>query len=55
LYRIDGVIDFDKATEDPAKPGHIRADYDCGDHLHPNDAGYKAMADSVELEMLVSK
>ena len=55
MYRIDGVIDFDKATEDPAKPGHIRADYDCGDHLHPNDAGYKAMADSVELEMPVSK
>jgi lysophospholipase L1-like esterase len=52
---FDGVIDFDKATEDPAKPGHIRADYDCGDHLHPNDAGYKAMADAVDLNMLAAK
>ena len=50
---FDGVIDFDKTTEDPAKPGYIRADYDCGDHLHPNDTGYKAMADSVDLNMLV--
>jgi lysophospholipase L1-like esterase len=52
---FDGIIDFDKATEDPAKPGYIRADYDCGDHLHPNDAGYKAMADAVDLNMLVGK
>jgi lysophospholipase L1-like esterase len=52
---FDGVIDFDKATEDPAKPGYIRADYDCGDHLHPNDAGYKAMADAVDLNLLVGK
>ncbi len=52
---FDGVIDFDKATEDPAKPGHIRADYDCGDHLHPNDAGYKAMADAVDLDLLTGK
>jgi lysophospholipase L1-like esterase len=52
---FDGVIDFDKTTEDPNKPGYIRADYDCGDHLHPNDAGYKAMADSVDLDMLVAK
>jgi lysophospholipase L1-like esterase len=52
---FDGVIDFDKTTEDPAKPGHIRADYDCGDHLHPNDAGYKAMAESVDLDMMLTK
>ena len=52
---FDGVIDFDKTTEDPKKPGYIRADYDCGDHLHPNDAGYQAMADSVDLDMLVGK
>jgi lysophospholipase L1-like esterase len=33
----DGLIDFDKVVEDPAKPGYLLAAYDCGDHLHPND------------------
>ena len=46
---FDGVIDFDKAVEDPAAPGHLRADYDVGDHLHPNDAGAAAMAEAVPL------
>lgn len=50
---FDAVIDFDKVIEDPAKPGHVLAKFDCGDHLHPNDAGYKAMAESVDLEMLL--
>ncbi|TIQ92531.1 MAG: SGNH/GDSL hydrolase family protein [Mesorhizobium sp.] len=50
---FDGVIDFDKVMEDPAKPGYLRDDYDCGDNLHPNDAGYKAMADAVDLEILL--
>lgn len=50
---FDGVIDFDKVMEDPARPGYIRDDYDCGDNLHPNDAGYKAMAEAVNLELLL--
>lgn len=50
---FDAVIDFDKVVEDPAKPGYVRADYDCGDHLHPNDAGYEAMAKSVDLDVLL--
>lgn len=50
---FDAVIDFDKLVEDPARPGYIRDDYDCGDNLHPNDAGYKAMADSVDLDVLL--
>ena len=50
---FDAVIDFDKVLEDPAKPGYIRADYDSGDHLHPGDAGYKAMAEAVDLDLLV--
>jgi lysophospholipase L1-like esterase len=41
---FDAVVDFEKATEDPANPGHFLPAYDSGDHLHPNDAGYKAMA-----------
>lgn len=49
---FDGVIDFDAVVRDPANPKHIRADYDHGDHLHPNDAGYKAMAESIDLSLL---
>src|SRR5271166_414585 len=41
----DGVIDFDAVVRDPQQ-SRIRAEYDGGDHLHPNDAGYKAMGDS---------
>ncbi len=40
---FDGVIDFDKATRDPSSPGRFLPAYDSGDHLHPGDAGYKAM------------
>jgi lysophospholipase L1-like esterase len=50
----DGLIDFDKLVEDPKNPNHINPAYDCGDHLHPNDAGYQAMAKAVDLNVLVS-
>jgi lysophospholipase L1-like esterase len=43
----DGVIDFDLVMKDPASPKKMRAEYDGGDHLHPNDTGYKVMADAV--------
>lgn len=49
----DGVIDFDRATADPAQPTRIRAAYDSGDHLHPNDAGMDAMAAVVPVDRLV--
>lgn len=49
---FDGVIDFDKVVVDPANPGHIKPEFDKGDHLHPNPAGYKAMAESIDLGML---
>ncbi|TCK75379.1 SGNH/GDSL hydrolase family protein [Acidipila rosea] len=48
---FDGVIDFDKATQDPAKPDVFLPADDSGDHLHPNDAGYKAMANSIDLSL----
>jgi lysophospholipase L1-like esterase len=48
---FDGVIDFDKAVRDPDHPDRMLATYDSGDHLHPNDAGYKAMADSIDLSL----
>jgi lysophospholipase L1-like esterase len=47
----DGVIDFDAAVRDPSHPARILAMYDSGDHLHPNDAGYKAMADAIDLSI----
>jgi len=49
---FDGVIDFAKATADPSDPEMFYPPYDSGDHLHPNDAGYQAMANAVDLGML---
>jgi lysophospholipase L1-like esterase len=49
--RFDGVVDFDKATRDPEHPDHILAAYDSGDHLHPADAGYKAMGEAIDLAL----
>jgi lysophospholipase L1-like esterase len=46
---FDAVVDFDAATRDAANARTIRADYNIRDHLHPNDAGYKAMADAIDL------
>jgi lysophospholipase L1-like esterase len=37
---------------DPADPLRLNPIYDCGDHLHPNDAGYQAMANTINLGML---
>ena len=48
---FDAVIDFDKTTQDPQNPTMFLPVYDHGDHLHPSDAGYKAMADSIDLKL----
>lgn len=48
----DGLVDFDAALRDPARPSTLKAEYDSGDHLHPNDAGYAAMAQAVDLTLL---
>jgi lysophospholipase L1-like esterase len=48
----DGVIDFDMVTRDPNQPTRFKAEYDSGDHLHPNDAGYLAMGNAVDLTLL---
>jgi lysophospholipase L1-like esterase len=46
---FDAVADFDLALRDPSQPDRLNAAYDSGDHLHPNDAGYQAMANAVPL------
>ena len=48
---FDVVVDFDKVTQDPANPKALRPAFNNGDKLHPNDAGYKAMAEAVGLEI----
>jgi lysophospholipase L1-like esterase len=48
---FDGVVDFDRAIRDPDDPLRILPEYDSGDHLHPNDAGYEAMAEAVDLNL----
>jgi lysophospholipase L1-like esterase len=46
---FDAVIDFDAVVRDPAHPDRLLPADDCGDHLHPSPAGYKAMAESISL------
>ncbi|MFJ9894515.1 SGNH/GDSL hydrolase family protein [Streptomyces sp. NPDC091280] len=49
---FDAVVDFDAAVRDPEQPQRIRPAYDSGDHLHFNDAGLRALADTVDLTKL---
>ena len=49
--QLDGIIDFDKVTTDPTHPGMFLPLDDSGDHLHPGDEGYKAMGDSIDLNL----
>lgn len=53
--QLDGFIDFDKATQDPAHPTFFLPANDSGDHLHPNDTGYKAMGESIDLKIFNKK
>ena len=48
---FDGVIDFDRVMRDPKYPIQMREEYNSGDYVHPNDRGYKAMADSIDLSV----
>jgi lysophospholipase L1-like esterase len=51
---FDAVIDFDRVLRDPTEPAVLAARYDSGDHLHPNDAGYRAMGNAINLDCLGS-
>ena len=51
----DAVVDFEAAVRDKQNKNRIRAEFDPGDHLHPNDAGYQAMADAIDLTLFAGK
>jgi lysophospholipase L1-like esterase len=48
---FDAVLDFDAVVRDPAHPDQLLPAYDCGDHLHPSPAGYRAIANSIPLTL----
>jgi lysophospholipase L1-like esterase len=52
---FDGMVDFDKVIQDPNDPRQFKQGFNNTDKLHPNDTGYKAMADAVDLSMFVVK
>ena len=51
--QFDGVVDFAKATADPADPRRFSTVAGRRDHLHPNDAGYALMGESIDLRLFV--
>lgn len=48
---FDAVVDFDQVVRDPSQLDHLLPAFDCGDHLHPSPAGYKAMGDAIPLTL----
>ena len=50
---IGGVVDFDAALRDPSDPQALNPVNDSGDHLHPGNAGYAAMANAIDLRLLL--
>jgi lysophospholipase L1-like esterase len=51
---FDGLIDFDLITRDPQHPTQLLGQYNSGDFVHPNDMGYQAMADAIDLGLFTS-
>jgi hypothetical protein len=49
---FDAVIDFDEVVRDPREATRLLPAFDAGDLLHPNDAGFRAMAESIDLALL---
>jgi lysophospholipase L1-like esterase len=50
--RLRRVIDFEKLLRDPSHPSRLLTAYDAGDHVHPNDFGYRVMSDGIDLSLL---
>jgi lysophospholipase L1-like esterase len=51
----DAVLDFDAVVRDPNRPTRVLAQYDPGDHLHLNAAGYQAVASTIDLGLFRSR
>lgn len=49
----DAVIDFDALLRDPSHPSRLLPAYDGGDHVHPNDFGYRVMAEAIDLSLFL--
>ena len=49
----DAVIDFDRVLRDPAHLTRLLPAYDSGDHVHPNDVGYRVMANAIDLSLFL--
>lgn len=52
--KFDAVIDLDAAVRDPSAPDTLLPAYDCGDHLHLTPAGYRRMADAIDLTLFAA-
>jgi lysophospholipase L1-like esterase len=52
---FDAVADFDQVLRDPARPQRLRTEFDSGDHLHPGDAGYRAMAAAIDIAPMIKE
>lgn len=52
-HAFDAVVDFDRVMRDPVHPERLRGDFDSGDHLHPNDAGHKAVAAAIDTHLFL--
>jgi lysophospholipase L1-like esterase len=52
---FDAVVDFDAVLRDPKRPQRMQARFDSGDHLHPGDAGYRRMADAIDIGRIVAR
>jgi lysophospholipase L1-like esterase len=52
---FDAVVDFDAAVRDPRDPARFRADADSPDWLHPGDAGYRMMAEAIDLTIFTQR
>lgn len=52
---FDAVVDFDSVVRDSRHPDRLLPAYDCGDHLHPSPAGYRAMAAAIPLRLFTAR
>lgn len=52
---FDAVVDFDAILRDPGRPQRMRTEFDSGDHLHPGDAGYRAMAMAIDISTILNR